>query len=289
MTNTNSEAVFIDLLTNLLERASVTPEDAGCQQHIADFLSPLGFVHTDMSSGEVTNLLSVLDSGNPGEYLAFVGHTDVVPAGDLNEWTSDPFVATRTGDRLRARGTVDMKGSIAAAMIAISEIITEKGQPKRGKLGIMLTSDEEGEAIDGIKVMVEKLQSTNELPDWALIGEPSSKDRVGDRVRIGRRGSLNGNIRVAGTQGHVAYPEKITNSCAQLARWIEAMANKQWDSPQGKFPATSFQVTALTADSGAVNVTPSQAHARFNLRFSPKFSGADLAKQIEELSPRIAD
>ena len=257
----------------LIARPSVTPDDAGCLTLLGDRLEALGFRLERMDRGGVANLWATY--GTQGPMLCFAGHTDVVPTGDLSAWSSDPFTATETPEgELRGRGAADMKASLAAMVVAVEEFLQANPNPN-GRLSFLLTSDEEGPATDGTVVVVEALAARQQASgqaaiDYCVIGEPSSKERLGDQIRVGRRGSLNAKIIVHGVQGHVAYPELVNNPIHGLAQLIAKLTALDWDQGQDNayFPATSFQVSNLNAGTGASNVVPGDAHCLCNWRFS---------------------
>jgi succinyl-diaminopimelate desuccinylase len=261
------------LTEELIRRPSVTPDDAGCLTVIGTRLAALGFQLERMDRGSVANLWATY--GQQGPMLCFAGHTDVVPTGDTSAWSSDPFTPTETSDgELRGRGAADMKASLAAMVVAVEEFLASHPDPK-GRLGFLLTSDEEGPATDGTVAVVEALAHMQRETgvaaiDYCVIGEPSSKDQLGDQIRVGRRGSLNANITVHGVQGHVAYPELVTNPIHGLSRLIAALTTVDWDQGEDNayFPPTSFQVSNIHAGTGATNVVPGDANCLCNWRFS---------------------
>lgn len=278
-TNTTPDAV-IDLACELIRRPSTTPDDAGCQPLIGERLQKAGFVIENHRFGEVDNLLAVHGSGSPS--LVFVGHTDVVPAGDANQWRHPPFAAVSEGDRLYGRGAADMKGSVAAMVVALEEFVSQHPDHP-GTVALMLTSDEEGEAIHGIRQLMPAIANRHHF-DYALVGEPSSHQRLGDTVRIGRRGSLHVQATVLGKQGHVAYPELADNPIFSAARFITGLANTQWDQGNADFPPTSFQIANITAGTGAANVIPGQLHFQGNFRFSPESTPESLQARFEAIA-----
>ena len=211
----------LDLTCQLIARPSVTPDDAGCQQILAERLQPLGFKIEQIDFGEVTNLWAC--HGSDGPLLVFLGHTDVVPTGPLSDWASDPFQPEVRDGMLYGRGTADMKGSVAAMVVAIERFLAKHPQPK-GRIAMLMTSDEEGPAVDGVVKVVAELQQRNEKIDWCLVGEPSSTNRVGDVIKNGRRGSLGGTLTVRGIQGHIAYPHLARNPIHEAAPALAALA-----------------------------------------------------------------
>ena len=273
-----SASPTLELACELIRRASVTPDDAGCQSIIAGRLAPLGFRIESMRFEEVDNLWA--RRGADGPLLVLLGHTDVVPTGPLGDWSSPPFEPTIRDGRLHGRGAADMKGSVAAMVTAIERFL-ERRPEHRGSVALLVTSDEEGPSVNGVRRVVETLRRRHERIDWCLVGEPSSTDRLGDTVKIGRRGSLNGNIVVRGLQGHVAYPRLARNPVHGLARLLAKLADTVWDEGSEHFPPTSFQVSNVTAGTGADNVIPGHAEAMFNFRFSTCHDRDSLVGAVE--------
>ncbi len=261
----------------LMQIDSISPEDKGCQSIIRDRLSAMGFDIEDMSRNGVTNTWAC--RGSNGPMLVLAGHTDVVPPGPLSFWHTPPFSPTISGDQLLGRGAADMKTGLAALLIAAERFVA-KYPNHRGKLAFAITSDEEGIAADGTQAIIDQLQQRNVIPQWCLVGEPSSKQQVGDAIRIGRRGSLIGKLKVTGVQGHVAYAHTVVNPIHKVQKLMHKMANKQWDFPSRYFPATSFQITRFNSDSGAMNLTPTTAEVQFNFRYSPKQNKEKLKKYV---------
>jgi succinyl-diaminopimelate desuccinylase len=273
----------LDLTIELVSRASLTPRDEGCQKLIADRLMPLGFEVEWLICGEVVNILLTHGRGSPSFW--FLGHTDVVPSGPVEEWTSAPFEPEIRDGYLYGRGTADMKGSVAAMVVALENFIRREPQHP-GQLGLLLTSDEEGDAIDGVRRVAEVLKARDAAPDFCLVGEPSSRDHLGDIVRIGRRGSFNGLLTVHGIQGHTAFPHKLRNPVHELAPFLTELTGTQWDQGTADFPPTGCQVSNLNAGTGAENVTPSVATLHFNFRNSPASSHEGLVSRVEEMLQR---
>jgi succinyl-diaminopimelate desuccinylase len=253
------------LTCELIARPSVTPDDAGCLASIAARLAACGFQIEMLPFGAVTNLWATHGAGAP--VLCYAGHTDVVPPGDLSAWNSPPFTPTLRDGLLYGRGAADMKGSLAAMVIAAEKFVTEFPQHS-GTLAFLLTSDEEGIALDGTKRVVELLASRGQPIDWCIVGEPSSQHRLGDLLRNGRRGSLNGRLWVQGVQGHVAYPTLARNPIHLAAQALADLSSQAWDQGNAFFPPTSFQISNLHAGTGAENVIPPILEAWFNFRFS---------------------
>lgn len=273
----------IHLLCDLIRRPSVTPEDAGCQQVIADRLRTSGFRCEHMPFGDVSNLWA--RRGETGPLLCFAGHTDVVPAGLLEDWQTDPFEPVFKDDLLYGRGSADMKSGLAA-MIVATERFVAANPGHTGSLAMLITSDEEGRARDGTLKVVDSLTARGEKIDWCVIGEPSSLDELGDVVRIGRRGSLSGILKINGTQGHVAYPQLANNPISRFAPILDELHNVEWDRGNENFPPTSFQVVNIHSDSGAPNVTPAELSTRFNFRYSTEWDHESLKSRVAELLDR---
>jgi succinyl-diaminopimelate desuccinylase len=268
----------LELAKALIARKSITPEDGGCQQLLAERLSASGFRCEPMRFGEVTNLWARRGAGQP--LVCFAGHTDVVPTGPLSEWRSDPFVPTIRDGKLFGRGAADMKSSIAAFVVAAEQFVKE--QPAHaGSIAFLLTSDEEGPAVDGTAKVVEKLKARGEMIDFCIVGEPTSVDTLGDMLKNGRRGSLSGKLVVRGVQGHVAYPQLVKNPIHLLAPALAELAKTQWDKGNESFPPTSFQVSNIHAGTGAANVVPGHVEVDFNLRFSTESTDASIKDRIE--------
>ncbi|HZO03480.1 MAG TPA: succinyl-diaminopimelate desuccinylase [Burkholderiales bacterium] len=270
----------LELAQALIGRKSVTPEDGGCQELLAKRLGRVGFKCEPMQFGEVTNLWARRGSGHP--VVCFAGHTDVVPTGPLSEWHSDPFVPTIRDGKLYGRGAADMKSSIAAFVVAAEEFVAER-PGHSGSIALLITSDEEGPAVDGTVRVVETLKSRNELIDYCIVGEPTSVDWLGDMLKNGRRGSLSGKLVVKGIQGHVAYPHLVKNPVHLLAPALAEMARTQWDKGNESFPPTSFQVSNIHAGTGATNVVPGTAEIDFNFRFSTESTDASLKQRVESI------
>lgn len=274
-----------ELASDLIERASVTPDDAGCQALISARLDPVGFVCETLTFGDVTNLWA-RTRGSDGPLLVFLGHTDVVPTGPEADWQTPPFRPTVINDQLHGRGAADMKGSVAAFITACERVIAESGLPPNGSLGILLTSDEEGPAQDGTVKVVEALQERGTTIDYCLVGEPSSEQAAGDTIKIGRRGSLNGTLVVNGTQGHVAYPHNARNPVHDAAGALKELADTHWDDGNEAFPPTSFQISNVTAGTGATNVIPGSLEVQFNFRYSTAVTADELRNRVSALLDR---
>jgi succinyl-diaminopimelate desuccinylase len=274
----------LQLAQELIRRASMTPEDAGCQQLLAKRLAAFGFrcEHLRFGEGEkagpVDNLWAV--KGHSGPIFCFAGHTDVVPVGNLGDWTHPPFAADIEGDMLVGRGAADMKGSIAAMVVAVEEFLTRHKQHK-GRIAFLITSDEEGPSVFGTAKVVEYLEQKNEKITWCLVGEPSSTDKLGDVVKNGRRGSLSGYLTVKGIQGHVAYPQRAKNPIHLVLPALNELSQRVWDNGNEFFPATSFQISNINSGTGAGNVIPGDIKITFNLRFSTVWTANQLKTEIE--------
>jgi len=269
----------LDLARELIGRASVTPDDAGCQTLIGERLEAAGFAVRHLRFGEVDNLWAV--AGDSGPLFCFAGHTDVVPPGPAEDWHSDPFEAIVDDGWLYGRGASDMKSSVAA-MVCAAERFRAAHPDHDGRLAFLLTSDEEGPAVDGTRAVIDWLATNDIAIDYCLVGEPSSSRTLGDTIKNGRRGSLNGHIRVCGRQGHVAYPDAADNALHRLLPLLADLAAQHWDDGDTFFPPTSFQISNLTAGTGAENVVPGIAQARFNWRFNPLQTQDTLRERVEQ-------
>ena len=270
----------LELSRELIARKSVTPADAGCQALLASRLAKAGFHCEDASVNGVTNLWAWRGNGHP--LLCFAGHTDVVPTGPLEQWHSDPFVPTVRDGKLYGRGAADMKSSIAAFVVAAEQFVAER-PAHAGSIALLITSDEEGPSVDGTVRVVDKLKQRGETIDYCIVGEPTSAAMLGDTVRVGRRGSLSAKLTVRGVQGHVAYPEQVSNPIHLLAPALAELAVIEWDRGNEAFPPTSFQVSNLNAGTGAENVVPGTAVMLCNFRFSTASSEASLRKRFEDV------
>lgn len=270
----------LELAKHLIGRRSVTPDDAGCQPLIARRLEGLGFRPEAMRFGVVDNLW--LRRGTARPLFVFAGHTDVVPSGPEADWQAPPFEPNVRDGKLWGRGAADMKGSIAAFVTACERFVAAHPQ-HRGSIALLLTSDEEGPSVDGTVKVVEALQARGETIDWALVGEPSSSNRLGDVIKNGRRGSLGGRLTVRGRQGHVAYPHLADNPIHRLVPALAELCALEWDRGNAHFPPTTFQVSNLQAGTGADNVIPGQAQVQFNFRFSTEVTEAQLRERVHAL------
>ena len=278
----------LELTRALIERPSLTPNDEGCQRLLAARLEPLGFEAEWLPFGEVNNEIFTHGHANgPDEpSLWFLGHTDVVPPGPLEDWTSPPFKAEVRNNILYGRGAADMKGAVAAMVFAAEELVGEHPD-HAGQIGILLTSDEEGEAVDGVKQVARILGQRNGAPSWCVVGEPSSREKLGDTVRIGRRGSTHARLTVHGIQGHSAFPQALDNPIHRLTGFLDALTKTQWDEGDENFPPTHCQVTNIHSGTGAENVTPGHAEAWFNFRNSPASPSKVIRSQIEALLQQL--
>lgn len=277
-----SDSPVLTLARDLISRPSVTPEDAGCQQMMADYLERLGFTIEPMVFHDTTNLWA--RRGNEGPLFCFAGHTDVVPPGPLDKWDTPPFEPTIRDGLLYGRGAADMKGSLAAMLVAVERFVTSNPQ-HQGSIAFLITSDEEGPFINGTPKVVETLEARNEKITWCLVGEPSSTRLLGDVVKNGRRGSITGDLLVKGIQGHVAYPHLGLNPIHQAAPALAELASTVWDQGNDFFPPTSFQIPNISAGTGASNVIPGELQVQFNFRFSTELT----AEQIKERVRAILD
>jgi succinyl-diaminopimelate desuccinylase len=273
----------IALLCDLIRRPSVTPDDAGCQDVLKARLEAAGFACETMQFADVTNLWARRGTTSP--VLCFAGHTDVVPPGAIDEWDTDPFEAVIRDGRIYGRGSADMKGGLAAMVVAVERFVTEHPD-HNGSLAFLITSDEEGPARNGTLKVIEALRDRGEDIDYCVLGEPSSKNELGDVVRNGRRGSLSGMLTVKGTQGHVAYPQLADNPIHRFAPVLTELHSTVWDDGNSYFPPTSFQVVALSSGSGAPNVTPADLSTRFNCRYSKVCSHETLKQEVTTIFDR---
>ncbi len=259
----------LELLKDLIRRPSVTPKDEGCQDLLAARLRPLGFAEERLDFADTQNLW--LRRGKSLPLFVFLGHTDVVPPGSLDAWLSPPFEPTLHDGKLYGRGAADMKGGIAAFVTAAERFIANYPE-HNGSIAVMMTSDEEGIATNGVVKAVEVLEARNEKIDWCLVGEPSSDKRIGDVIRIGRRGSLCAKLTIQGIQGHVAYPELAENPIHTFAPALKELTEEVWDQGNHNFPPTSLQVSNIHSGTGAENIIPANVEVQFNLRFSTELN-----------------
>ncbi|MGP1675827.1 MAG: succinyl-diaminopimelate desuccinylase [Burkholderiales bacterium] len=273
----------LELVQQLIRRRSVTPDDAGCQDLIAQRLKPLGFALESVRCGGVSNLWARRGQAKP--VLCFAGHTDVVPTGPREQWLSDPFEPSLREGKLYGRGAADMKSSIAAFVCAAEEFVAAHPQ-HQGSIALLLTSDEEGVAVDGTVKVVEKLKTRGELLDYCIVGEPTSVDKLGDMIKNGRRGSLSGKLVVKGVQGHVAYPHLAKNPVHLAAPALAELVATKWDNGNAYFPATTWQISNLHAGTGATNVIPGSMEVQFNFRYSTASKPEDLQSRVHAILDR---
>ncbi len=277
---TDPDDATLALTRELIARQSVTPDDAGCQDAMVSRLKQAGFSVDAMRFGEVDNFWAT--HGTSGPLLVFAGHTDVVPPGEEASWDSDPFEATVIGDELFGRGAADMKASLAAMVVACEQFI-EQHPDHAGRIGFLITSDEEGPAKNGTVKVMESLSSQGEQIDWCVVGEPSSTTVLGDLVKNGRRGSLNARLIVNGTQGHIAYPHLADNPIHHAIPALDALAKEAWDKGNDFFDPTSLQISTIRAGQGVTNVIPGSLEVLFNLRFSTEVTAEAIKSRCEDI------
>jgi succinyl-diaminopimelate desuccinylase len=273
----------VALTQDLIARASVTPADNGCQDLLIQRLERVGFTIERLPFGNVQNFWA--RRGKVAPVICFAGHTDVVPTGPLEEWKSDPFVPAVRDGRIYGRGAADMKSGLAAMTTAAETFVTAHPD-HQGSIAFLITSDEEGPSVDGTKRVVEVLRARGERIDWCIVGEPSSNQHAGDTLKIGRRGSFSGRLTVFGVQGHIAYPQLAENPVHMLAPALAELTTREWDQGNEHFQPTSFQISNITAGTGAPNVIPGELKARFNLRYSPVQTQDQLRATVEEILTR---
>ncbi len=276
-------AATLRLARELIARRSITPEDGGCQELLAERLVRLGFAIEPIRRGEVTNLWARRGEARP--LLCFIGHTDVVPTGPIEKWRSDPFVPTERDGKLFGRGAADMKTSIAAFVVAVEGFLAKHPSP-RGSIALLITSDEEGPAVDGTSKVVELLKNRGERIDYCLVGEPTCVSRLGDTIKNGRRGSLSGTLRVRGVQGHVAYPHLAKNPVHLALPALTELAATEWDRGNESFPPTTWQISNIHGGTGAANVIPGEVEILFNFRFSTASSPQRLKARVGSILDR---
>jgi succinyl-diaminopimelate desuccinylase len=286
--NTTTCHNTVRLAEQLISRPSVTPDDAGCLELIASALSPLGFVCEFIDAGpdtfRVRNLWAKR-AGASGQTLAFAGHTDVVPTGPLDQWRSDPFTPTHQDGKLFGRGASDMKTSLAAMVVAVQEFLAEHPNPALG-IAFLLTSDEEGPALDGTVVVCDMLKTRGDAPQFCIVGEPTSVQRTGDMIKNGRRGTMSGKLTVKGVQGHIAYPHLADNPIHRLAPALAELVAMRWDEGNTFFPPTSWQVSNIHAGTGASNVIPGDCVVDFNFRFCTESTPESLQQRLQAVLDR---
>lgn len=269
----------LELAQQLIQRPSVTPLDKGCQELIAKRLKAIGFNVETLQFEDVTNLWATL--GSSGPLFVFAGHTDVVPTGPENSWLYPPFSATVADGFLHGRGAADMKGSIAAMVTAVERFLVVS--ELNARIGFLITSDEEGIAVNGTQKVIKELGDRNIKIDYCLVGEPSSSEKLGDTVKIGRRGSLGAKLVITGTQGHVAYPQLAINPIHKILPVLTHLTDITWDEGNASFPATSFQISNINAGTGATNVIPGQIQIVFNFRFSTEIDAPTIKSRVTQL------
>jgi succinyl-diaminopimelate desuccinylase len=270
----------LELTKNLINRKSVTPEDAGCQDMMANILKPLGFEIEDLTFADTKNIWA--RRGTKAPLFCFAGHTDVVPTGPEQNWLTPPFEATEKEGYIHGRGAADMKGSLAAMLVATENFVNANPDHK-GSIAFLITSDEEGPFINGTTKVIDTLEARNEKITWCLVGEPSSTDEVGDIVKNGRRGSLTGDLLVKGIQGHVAYPHLARNPIHESTLALAELANTHWDNGNDSFPPTSFQISNINGGTGAGNVIPGELKICFNFRFSTQVTDQQLITRVTQV------
>jgi succinyl-diaminopimelate desuccinylase len=268
---------IVELTSNLIARVSVTPEDAGCQAMLSERLQVKGFDCQQLDFDSVKNLFAT--HGTEGPVMIFLGHTDVVPPGPRDQWLSDPFLPEIRDGYLYGRGAADMKGSVAAFVLALEKFV-EKHPDHPGTIGMLITSDEEGDAIDGVRRVAEYFKASNQKIDYCITGEPSSIEKFGDLLRVGRRGTLSGTMKVKGIQGHVAYPERARNPIHDAMAPLAELSARVWDHGYPEFPASSFQISNINAGTGANNVIPGECTVVFNFRYNPGWKTDDLIREV---------
>lgn len=270
----------IELTKQLIACPSLTPEDAGCQQILAAALEALGATAKHLRFTDVDNLWLTHGRGDP--LLCFVGHTDVVPAGAIEQWDSQPFTPEIRGDYLYGRGAADMKGSIAAFISALERFVSVRPEHP-GTIALLITSDEEGSAVNGTRKVVDYLQSNNIRIKWCLVGEPSSEDKLGDTIKNGRRGSLNGKLTIHGVQGHVAYPRRADNPIHKILPALTELCARQWGQGDEHYPPTGMQISNIHGGTGADNVIPASIEVMFNYRFGANITEQTLQTETEKI------
>jgi len=274
-----SESTVLHRVKQLIERTSVTPEDDGCQAILMETLAPLGFIGEKFERAGTKNLWA--RRGVSAPLVVFAGHTDVVPTGPLARWHTDPFVPTIKDGKLFGRGAADMKSSIAAFVTAAEEFVMAHPDHK-GSIALLITSDEEGPATDGTVMVCEALKARGEIPDFCIVGEPTSVDTLGDTIKNGRRGSMSGKLTIKGKQGHIAYPHLARNPIHEAAPAVQSLVNEIWDNGNEYFPATSFQVSNIHGGTGASNIIPGDVVIDFNFRFSTESTVESLQSRVRE-------
>lgn len=278
----HAKPAVLQLTEQLIARPSVSPEDAGCQQLLGERLAKLSFVNESMFFIDTHNLWSV--RGSEGPLFVFAGHTDVVPPGPTEKWTTPPFEPSYRDGYLYGRGAADMKGSLAAMVVATEQFLARHPNPK-GRIAFLITSDEEDKFVNGTIKVVEALMQRGEKLDWCIVGEPSSSETLGDVIKIGRRGSITGRINIHGKQGHVAYPQRADNAIHKALPALNELAQIEWDQGNAHFPPTSLQITRVQAGH-ANNVVPGELFVEFNLRYSTEQTSAGIKEKVQHLCHR---
>ena len=268
------------LTEKLIALSSVTPDDKGCQQHLIDILTPLGFACETIQSNDVTNLWARRGTTSP--VFVFAGHTDVVPTGPVEQWRSEPFIPTHRDGKLYGRGAADMKTSIAAMVVACEEFIAATPE-HTGSIAFLITSDEEGPATDGTVIVCEQLKARGEQIDYCLVGEPTSSAQLGDMIKNGRRGSLSGRLTIKGVQGHIAYPHLAKNPIHEAAQALADLVEEKWDAGNEYYLPTSWQMSNINAGTGANNVIPGDMVIDFNFRFSTASTAESLQERVHAI------
>ena len=275
-----SETATLALTKQLIAEASVTPDDKNCQAILAERLQKIGFTIEAMNFNDTQNIWA--RRGNRAPLLCFAGHTDVVPSGPEEKWTSPPFEPTERDGKLYGRGTADMKTSIAAFVTACERLVAEHPEHS-GSIALLITSDEEGDAHDGTTKVVDALKARGETIDYCIVGEPTAVNRLGDTIKNGRRGSLSGNLTIKGKQGHIAYPHLAVNPVHTFAPALAELVATEWDQGNAYFPATGFQISNIQGGTGATNVIPGSLNVKFNFRFSTESTDSGLKQRVHEI------
>ncbi len=276
----------IEITKKLVSFESVTPADLGCQAYLAGLLAEAGFEITSLKFGEIENFFARIGSGAP--HLCYGGHTDVVPPGPLDKWTYPPFEPTIADGVLYGRGVADMKGSVAAFVAAAIDYVREHGVPANGSISFLITGDEEGPAIDGTVKVLEWMEANGQIPDAFLVGEPTNPDKLGQEIKVGRRGSLNGVLSVEGVQGHVAYPDRSNNPMPALVKLADALNSNVFDEGTEFFAPTNLEMTSIDVGNTAFNVTPDSGRVQFNIRFNDTWSYETLDKELRRILDEVS-
>jgi len=277
---------LFDLTSKLISFQSISPNQAGCIDYLQQILTDIGFTVTRLDKNNTSNFIAKI--GVSGPIFAYAGHVDVVPTGDLNEWSFDPFTLTPANNELFGRGIADMKGSIAAFIIAVEQFIQNDFNPNDGQIAILITSDEESSAVDGTPVMVDYLKSEGITIDYCLVGEPSSENILGDTIKVGRRGSLTGYIKVNGKQGHIAYPESCINPIHTFIPALNELISTKWDNGNEIFPPTGLQFANINCGLGVTNVIANTLTANFNFRYNNLHNASDLKQKVVAILDKYA-